>query len=197
MKEVKELLKIRKELKKKKPDFMRQDAHKKKRLKTSWRRSRGSQSKMRLELKGYRRNIEIGWGSPKAVYGLSKEGLKKVIVNNVNDLKKIDSKKEGAVISGSVGLRKKLEIVKEAETLKIKILNIKDPQKFIKDSEESRAKEKQEKEERQKEKEKKKTDKKKEKKKEEKTIEEAVEVSDEEKKKQDKEEKDKLLTKKQ
>jgi large subunit ribosomal protein L32e len=194
---MKELLKIRKDLKKKKPHFMRQDAHKRKRLKNSWRKSRGSQSKMRQGLKGYRRSITIGWGSPRKVYGLSKEGLEKITVNNVNDLKKMDAKKEGALISGSVGLRKKLDIIKEAENLKIKILNIKDPQKFVKDSEESMKKKKEEKEARQKEKEKKKTDKKKEKKKEEKTIEEAVEVTEEEKKKHDKEDKDKLLTKKQ
>ena len=147
MKELNELLKIRKELKKKKPNFMRQDAHKRKRLKTSWRRSRGSQSKMRLELKGYRRNIEIGWGSPRKVHGLSKEGLKKITVNNVKDLKKLDSKKEGAVISGSVGLKKRVEIIKEAEILKIKILNIKYPQKLIKDSEESMKKRKEDKKE--------------------------------------------------
>jgi len=194
---MKELLELRKRIKSKKPEFIRQDSHKKKRVKRSWRSSKGLHSKMRLKLKGYRRSVEIGWGSPRQVRGLSPEGLEKIAVSNINDLKKIDAKKQGALISGNVGLKKKLEIIKEAEKLKIKILNIKDPEKYLKYAEEFLRKKKEEKLEKEKQKEKKKTEKKKETKKEEKTIEEKVEVTDEEKKKQEKEEKDKVLTKKQ
>jgi len=194
---MKNLLELRKKLKNRKPKFIRQDSHKKKRVKFSWRRPKGLHSKMRLELKGYRRNVEIGWGSPKEVKGLSSDGLEKITVNNIDDLKKLDAKKQGALISGNVGLKKRLEILKEAEKLKIKILNIKNPEKYIKDAEEFLKNKKEEKAARAKEKEKKKTEKKKETKKEEKTIEEKVELTDEEKKEKDKEEKDKLLTKKQ
>ena len=54
--EKKDLLEFRKKIKAKKPNFIRQDAHKKGEIKKKWRRPKGLQSKMRLHKRGYRKS---------------------------------------------------------------------------------------------------------------------------------------------
>ena len=70
-----ELLDKRRRIKKKKPDFIMQSAHKKSRLEQKWKRPRGIDSKMRLNLKGHQKCVEVGYRSPRAVRGLDKSGL--------------------------------------------------------------------------------------------------------------------------
>ncbi len=181
---------IKEELRKKKPKFKRQDSHKKKRLKDKWKRPKGLHSKMRLNKKGYRKIVEVGYGNKKTQRSLI-ENLEVVYVNNLGQLKNIDKKKQGIIINSNVGNKKKIEIIKQAEKGKIKILNIKNPKGFMEKIDEQRKREKEEKEKKGKEKkEKKKAEKPK------KKEEEKEEVDEEEKKKQEKKEKDKVLTKK-
>lgn len=130
-----DMLKKRKEIKSKKPDFVRQDIHKKKRLKPVWRKARGLQSKVRLNISGYRKKITSGYSSPKEVKGLHPSGLKEIIVSNVKELNNINSKNEGIVILSNVGNLKRYEIMKKAIEKKIKVLNFKDPNKFVSDFE--------------------------------------------------------------
>jgi len=125
------LLETRNSIKKKKPDFTRKDSNKKKRLGTRWVRPKGLHNKLRLGRKGHRNVVSTGYGSPKAVRGLHSSGLEAVIVSN-KELDKIDPKNQGIVISGTVGMRKKAEIVKEAQSRGIKILNLKDSTSFLK-----------------------------------------------------------------
>ncbi|MFC1801126.1 50S ribosomal protein L32e [Nanoarchaeota archaeon] len=127
---MKELIELRKKIKSKKPNYSRQDSHKKKRLGSKWRRPKGLQSKMRLRKKGYKRSVEIGFGSPKAVKRMHKSGLMPVLVYALTDLKKIRPDKEGIVIGQTVGKRKKLELIKKADELKIKVLNVRDTAKY-------------------------------------------------------------------
>ncbi len=127
---MKELLNVRKELKKKKPTFLRQDAHKVKRLKKNWRRPKGRHSKMRLRFGGYRKLPAVGYSSPKKVRGLTREGFKEIIVNNIKDLDRINENSV-AVIGSTVGLKKRLEILKKIKELKLKC-NFKDIDGFIK-----------------------------------------------------------------
>ena len=119
------LLELRNKLKAKKPTFIRHDAHKKKRVGTGWRRPKGRQNKMRLHKKGYARDCSTGFGSPKAVYGLSREGLNQCIVNNVSDLASLDKKVDGVIVARTVGNRKRSAILEEATKLNLTILNIK------------------------------------------------------------------------
>jgi large subunit ribosomal protein L32e len=199
-----EAIKIRKEKKDKKPTFTRSDSHKKVRIGTKWRRPRGYQSKVRLEKRGYVRKPKVGWGSPKEAYGLSREGLKPVYISNPEEIKDI-SDKEGILISGGVGKRKRVAILTKAIEAKITILNIKDPQGYIKTVEDELKKKKEEKTKKEKDREKKKAEKEdKAKKKEKKAKDESEGPKDElsekieevEKKKKQKQEKDKILIKK-
>ena len=122
MTELKKLLDQKKEMKKKKPEFIRQEYNKRKRLPKKWRRPRGIQSKLRLRRKGKPARVSIGYGTPKKVRHFTLDGFKKVIVNNIKELKEI-KEKEIAVIARTVGERKKLAILKEAQKLGLKIYN--------------------------------------------------------------------------
>lgn len=192
---------MRKNIKKKKPFFARQDSHKKKKLGTKWRKPRGLHSKIRLCKKGYRRSVSKGYKSPLPVRGLHPSGLKEIKVMSVKNMEGIDKEKEGVTIAGNTGLKKKMDIVKNAIEKSITILNIKDPTKFLKETEEGIKKKKGEKEKKLSDKEKKRKEKEekaaeKKKKKdgaeEKKKDETEVEVKEEEEKKK---EKDKLLIK--
>lgn len=124
------LLTARNLMKKKKPSFKRQDANKYKQFRDSWRRPRGIHSKLKTGFKGHNAVPSIGWGSPRAVKGLTRKGLELVVINNVNELQKL-SGKNLAVISRRVGIRKRLEIVKAAKEKKINISGIKDLDSYI------------------------------------------------------------------
>jgi len=189
---MKELLEIKRKKRKKNPDFIRSDAHKKKKLAKVWRYPKGLHNKLRLRHKGHRAVVGPGYRMPRAVRGMEISGLRKVIVNNVKDLGEINAKTECVQIA-DIGLKKKIEVVKEAAKKKIIIFNVKDPALFLKKAEEGL---KQKEEERKKrELRKKEKGKGEAKKKEEK--EEKKELSEEEKQEQERREKEKLIIKKQ
>lgn len=184
------LLELRTRLKKKKPDFIRQDAHKIKRIGKSWRKPRGKDSKVGHNLKGYRRGVKSGWGSPRDVKGLHRSGLKMRLICTEKEISSVDPKSEGIIISSKLGLRKRIKVVEEAIKRNIKVLNLRDAQKFLDDTKKKISVEKEEREKAKKEKEKKKKEEKPKKK----TIEEKIE-SEDERKEREKKEKDKVLTK--
>ena len=189
----KEKLNLRKKIKAKKPKFIRQDAHKKVRLGTAWRRPKGWQSKIRLNRAGYRKAISVGYGSPKEVYGLHPSGLAMVKVQTVAEISNLDAASQGIIIGSTVGTKKKIDLIKEAQGKGITILNIKDADDFIKKVEEKMSSKKSAKTKKKEAKDKKQKEAEKKSKSEEKPKEE---ISEEDKKDQEKKEKDKLLIKK-
>ncbi len=128
-------LEKRKDIKSKKPTYVKQDSHKKSKLSSAYRRPRGLQSKVRLNKKGYRTMPTVGYGSPNAVKHLTSSGLIPFVITNISDLESIDSKKECIIISATVGAKKKLDIVKLAIEKQIAIENLKNPAEFVKESE--------------------------------------------------------------
>ena len=193
------LLQLRKEKKARKPTFRRQDIQKKARVtRTGWRKPKGSDSKMRLHFKGYKRTVSTGYGAPSAVRGMHSSGLMPVLVLNLEQLALIDTKKEGAIIASVIGLRKKILIINKCKELKIKILNLKNADEYIKNKvakKEETKKAKKEKESRKKETIKKAEEKLPEKKQAE-TENSGEEITPAEEEKEKKKELDRLLTKK-
>ncbi len=189
---MKELLEIRKKIKNRKPVFVRQDAHKKVEIGWKWRRPKGLDSKMRLRKRGYRRCVEVGWGSPKKIKNFDKSGLKIRLISSIKELDNINAKTEGIIVGKCVGLKKRILLLKKTEEMKITVLNIKNVAKYLKEAEEYIRKKKEKRKEFKKEKDK--TKGKEIKKEKGKGIEKIM--SDEEKKKEEKKEKDSLLTKK-
>ena len=200
MKDSKILLEIKNRIKARKPIFVQQDHHKKVKLKETWRKPRGIDSKLRLNLSGKTRKPSKGYRSPESVRGLSRNGLKQVLVYNIEQLNKIDNKTEGIIIAAAVGTKKKILIVKKAQEMNVTILNMKNPQEFVKNVEDKIQQKKTKKQEKDKQKETKKKEKEKkaeekEKKKEDKkgADELTTKVEEEEKKKEDKKEREKTL----
>lgn len=149
------LLKIRKQIKKRKPKFIQQDAHKKGKLKKLWKKPRGSDSKMRRSLRGYRRKVTKGYMSPRLARGKNSAGKSMVVVGNAAELAQLDKEKECIIISSGAGKRNKLNLVKEAISKGIDIENLKDPAAYVAAVEKEFEKRKEEKEQAKKDKEKK------------------------------------------
>jgi len=106
-----------------KPQFFRQDYHKKKRTPTSWRAPRGQLSKQRRGIKGKGDTVEAGFRSPTAVRGLHPSGFEEVHVHNVDDLDDVDGDSQAARIGSTVGARKRERIEEVAEDNGIRVLN--------------------------------------------------------------------------
>jgi len=87
-----------------------------------WRRARGKHSKIRRRRKGYPAIPIIGYKQARKDSG-KVLGLLPVLVTNFKDLETIKST-QGAIISSRLGAKKKIEIIKKAESMKIKILNM-------------------------------------------------------------------------
>ena len=130
------LVEIRKDLKNKKPDFVRSDYGKKPGLFKKWHRPKGITNKLRLKKRGYYIHISSGYRSPAAIRGFSKNGFELVKVNKIADLKNIDNSSQIGLVSGKLGQKKKLEIVQKAKELKIVLQNINDLDKYVKSVEE-------------------------------------------------------------
>jgi len=117
------LLNLRKRLKRRKPEFKRQELHAQKMLKRTWRKPRGKHSKLRKHERARGRLPSPGYSSPKAVKGKDPLGFKPVRVFRPEDLENIDPKEERAIIAAGVGRKKRFEISRKAEELKVKLKN--------------------------------------------------------------------------
>jgi len=107
----------------KKPKFIRPASKFLKRVKESWRRPRGLQSKVRRKFADRPKMPSVSWGAPVVLRGLHPSGFKEVLVYNPKDLDKVNPKKEAIRIASRVGKKKRKEILEKAKKLKIKVLN--------------------------------------------------------------------------
>jgi large subunit ribosomal protein L32e len=116
-------LKLRTKLKRKKPAFLRQGEKNIKRVGRKWRKPKGNQSKLRMHkiARGFIPNA--GYGSPKAVRNLHPSGFEDVLVYNVKELENFDAQKQACRIASKVGKKKRMDIIKKAGEMKIKVLN--------------------------------------------------------------------------
>jgi large subunit ribosomal protein L32e len=122
-KEQQKKLAIRKQIKKRTPDFLREEWFRYKRIPKNWRRPDGISSKMRINLKYRPSKVRVGFRGPKDVRGLHSSGFEEIIIFNVNELEQINPKTQAARIGGSVGTKKRIEIEKKADELEVRILN--------------------------------------------------------------------------
>jgi len=109
--------------KRKKPDFKRQESWRYKRVKESWRKPRGIDSKMRKKVKGWPPSPEAGYRSPKKIRGLHPSGYEEVRVQSLEDLTNIDPETQAIRIARTIGAKKRVEISTKAEERGIHVLN--------------------------------------------------------------------------
>jgi len=106
------------------PDFIRPESWRYKRLETSWRKPKGIDNHQRKQKSRGRPGIvKIGYGSPKSVRGLHPSGYTDNLVSNVNDLQKLNPKTDGVRIAHSVGTKKRKDIMIKAIENKFKVFN--------------------------------------------------------------------------
>ncbi|MCC6059418.1 MAG: 50S ribosomal protein L32e [Thermofilaceae archaeon] len=122
--EVERALRLREEIKARKPEFIRMNSWFLKRLGDSWRSPRHSlDNKIRLQRKGFPPMVKVGYRGPKLARGLHPSGYEEVIVHTPEELERIDPKRQAVRIASTVGRRKRAEIIKRAEELGITVLN--------------------------------------------------------------------------
>ncbi|MDP4039631.1 MAG: eL32 family ribosomal protein [Candidatus Pacearchaeota archaeon] len=86
-----------------------------------WRRPNGRDNKIRENRKGYPTLVKIGFKSPRKTAGRIK-GLLPCRVFNFKDLE--SAGKDKMIIIGKVGAKKKIEIIKKANEMNLKIFNV-------------------------------------------------------------------------
>lgn len=118
-----DLLKLKLEMARKRPTFLRQEWFRYKRLKNVWRKPRGLHSKMRKCIKYRPPRVKVGYRGPKAVRGLHPSGFQDVLVHNIDELEALDPKTQAARIARTVGMRKRIEMENRAAKLGIRVLN--------------------------------------------------------------------------
>jgi large subunit ribosomal protein L32e len=128
-------LELRKRAKKKKPNFVRHEGWRYKRLSEGWRRPRGLDNRMRRKIKGWPPTVNVGYRGPKVARGLHPSGYKEVLVYNTNDLEEIDPKTQAIKIAHTVGKRKRAKILVEARKKKITVLNFKEVKEVVEEKE--------------------------------------------------------------
>jgi len=120
----KEKLDLRSEVAQSRPEFKRPESWRYKRLETNWKKPKGIDNHQRKQKSRGRPGIvRIGYGGPKIARGLHPSGYTDNLVDNVNDLEKLNPKTDGIRIGHSVGTKKRKEIVVKALEKKFKVFN--------------------------------------------------------------------------
>lgn len=105
-------------------DFKREDTHKHKRTQSgSWRKPRGTHSDIRRKVKGAAPMPKAGRRTAKEVRGKHPSGYEEVLVNRPIELEDVDPETEAVRVAGTVGGKKKEQILEKAEENEIKVLN--------------------------------------------------------------------------
>ncbi len=105
------------------PKFNREEHHKKKPVKKSWRKPRGQHAKQRKGIKSKGDTVQAGFRTAEAVRGRHPSGFEEVRVHRPADLDGVDSDEEAVRIASAVGGRKRERIEDRAEDEGIRVLN--------------------------------------------------------------------------
>ena len=122
--EQKRLIELRKKINKKRPSFRRVESWRYVRVKDSWRKARGIDSRTRIKSKSGVKSPSAGYRGPKKIRGLHPSGFEEVRVEIVDDLKNLNNKKHAIKISTKLGIKKRINLIDYAQKRGFKILNI-------------------------------------------------------------------------
>lgn len=118
-----DLLEQRKKVSERRPKFKRQESWRYKRLAANWRKPKGIDNKMRRQMSGVPPLVKIGYGGPRVARGLHPSGYTDNLVHNVAELSILNKDKDAVRIAHTVGTKKRMDIISNAESLGLKVLN--------------------------------------------------------------------------
>merc|ERR1712216_622149 len=112
-------------VKKKTNKFKRHQSDEFVKVKESWRKPRGIDSRQRRRFKGLTLLVNVGYGSDKKTRHMLPGGFYKFTVSTVKELDVLlmQNRRYAAEIAHNVSARKRKEIVERAAQLNIKVLN--------------------------------------------------------------------------
>jgi len=113
-------------VKKRTKKFARHQADQFKRIaRSSWRKPKGIDGRVRRRFKGALPMPSIGYGSNKKTRNVSPNGFKTVVINNVSELEMLmmHNRVYTATVGHSVSTRVRREILARAEQLAIRVTN--------------------------------------------------------------------------
>ncbi len=120
----KRLMELRKKMNKKKPSFRRVESWRYKRVKDSWRKARGIDSKTRKKKKSGVKSPSVGYRTPKKVRGVHPSGYEEVRVTTLKDLTNLNKKYHAIKISSKLGSKKRVALIDYCQKRGFKILNL-------------------------------------------------------------------------
>ena len=88
-----------------------------------WRKPRGNDNPMRLKLKGQSPVVSVGYRTPKVIRGLHPSGLRPAVIHSAKELEELNPAEVIIYVGGSVGARKKKEIIIKARELGFTVAN--------------------------------------------------------------------------
>ena len=118
-----ELLQKRRTIAEHRPEFVRPESWRYDRLHPEWRKPKGLDNKVRKSIKGWPRRVKVGYRGPAPVRGYHSSGHIEILVYNAEELSKVVVGKEVVRIGGTVGARKRVDIMKRANELGLRVLN--------------------------------------------------------------------------
>ncbi len=127
----KRLLELRKKINKTRPSFRRVESWRYKRVKDSWRKARGIDSKTRKKKKSGVKSPSVGYRSPKKVRGLHPSGYIEARIITIQDLENLNKNKHAVKISSKLGSKKRIALIDFCQKRGFKVLNLGISQKEI------------------------------------------------------------------
>jgi large subunit ribosomal protein L32e len=124
-------MELRKNMNRKRPSFRRVESWRYKRVKDSWRKARGIDSKTRKKKKSGVKSPTIGYRGPKKVRSLHPSGYEEVRISTLDDLTNLNKNKHALKISGKLGAKKRIVLTDYCQKRGFKILNLGISQKEI------------------------------------------------------------------
>lgn len=120
---LKALVTKRNELAKHRPKFVRQESWRYVRIHPEWRKPKGVDNKVRRQDKGWPALVRVGYRGPVASRGLHPSGHFEALVHRPADLDGLVPGRDVARIGGTVGAKKREQILSRATELGIRVLN--------------------------------------------------------------------------
>ncbi|MFI5404251.1 MAG: 50S ribosomal protein L32e [Candidatus Gagatemarchaeaceae archaeon] len=120
---LKALVAKRKEVAVNRPEFVRQESWRYVRIHPEWRKPKGVDSKMRRQDKGWPALVRVGYRGPVHARGLHPSGHFDVLVQRVSELDALVPGRDVARIGGTVGAKKREQILARATELGLRVVN--------------------------------------------------------------------------